>query len=222
MVRVHDVRGCGAGRSGPRSDWQRATMVAPGSGGDDNDDVAGPLGAGARAADVLLDHQGSAGRVGAARGLRAQPPQGPPPGGADLAGAARLHARDLAARLAPQPARVRRSRHRVRARADRSARRARPTAPADLRIDRAPARRTGRADPAAPRGVRRPPARRARRVPPLLAAWSTRVRTRRRHRTLTGRELGAVGREIVAITVEEQHRAARAPPRASGPEWGRS
>ena len=42
--------------------------------------------------------------------LRPEPPQDPPPGGADLARPARVHPRDLAARLAAQPAGVRRGR----------------------------------------------------------------------------------------------------------------
>ena len=70
------------------------------------------LGAGARTAGLLLDHQGPARGVRAARRVRPQPPQGAAPGGADLAHRTRLHPRAVAARLAAQPPRVRRGRHR--------------------------------------------------------------------------------------------------------------
>ena len=90
----------------------------------------GSLGTGARTPRVLLDHQGPPRRVGAPGRLRAQPPEGAPPGGADLAHRPRLHPHPLDARLAPQPARVRGSRHPLRPRADRAPR----------RVERAPAR----------------------------------------------------------------------------------
>ena len=112
------------------------------------------LGTGARAARVLLDHHGAARRVGAARGLRAQPPKGASPGGAHLARRARLHARALAARVAPQPARVRRGRPPVRARTAGSPRRLAAVARADLLDAREVARRPERACPDPPRGVR--------------------------------------------------------------------
>ena len=118
----------------------------------------------------------------------------------------RVHARPLAARLAAQPARVRGGGHRVRARA------ARPPRRAGRAAARASTRRSAswlddpdekRAHP--PRGVRRPAARRARRLPPLRRVSSTEgphaiVVDREAHRP----QLGAVGREIVAVTVDEK------------------
>ena len=148
------------------------------------DDVAGPLGAGPRAALLLLDHQGPAGGVGAAGRLRPQPPQGAPPGGADLARRARLHARR--SRCSTRRTTCTRTtrpgiayEHVPLGRHDELADRL----PRDLRH----ARRAGSTIPTgararAPRGVRRPPARRARRLPALRGPRRPRARTRSRHR----------------------------------------
>ena len=130
---------------------------------------------------LLLDHQGPARGVGAPGRVRAEPPQGAAPGGADLARSAtasraslsmldsphNLHAYDEAGIA-------------VRARAARPPRRAGPT-----RLPRASTRTLARwlddpqragADP--PRGVRRPAARRARRATSSTRASSPRGRTR--------------------------------------------
>ena len=94
---------------------------------------AGAMGAGPPAALLHVGDQGPARRGRAARRVRAQSPQGAPPGRADLAVGPRLHAHRLAARLTAQPARLRRGRPGVRARAARSARRARATSRGGLR-----------------------------------------------------------------------------------------
>ena len=177
------------------------------------DDVAGPLGPGARAALLLLDHQGPAGRVRAARRVRAQPPQGAAPGGADLARRPRLHAR----------------RSRCSTRRTTCTRTRRPGIP----YEHVP---LGRHDELADRARRdlRARSRAGSTIPTekvlihheefgdrllgvlagylLYAGLVDRgpARDRRRSRSITGRELGAAGREIVAITVNEDIVARRA------------
>ena len=144
---------------------------------------------------LLLDHQGPARGVRAPRRVRPQPPQGAPPGGADLAHRPRLHAHPLAARLAAQPARVRRGRHRVRAHAARPPRRvARHACPSSTRTlaawlgdpQRAGARSTTRSSATACSACS--PATSS------TPASSPRVRTRSSSiEKITGRQLGSVG-----------------------------
>ena len=165
----------------------------------------GSLGPGARAARVLLDHQGPARRVGAPRRLRAQPPQGAAPGGADLADRPRLHAHPLDARLAAQPARVRGSR-RSRTRTCRSG-------ATTSGVERLPvlyatlaalARRPARSGCSS---TTRSSATACSACSPgtcSTPASSPRARTRWSSiEKITGRQLGSVAREIVAVTVDE-------------------
>ena len=163
------------------------------------------MGPGARAARLHLDHQGPPRGVGAAGRLRAQPPQGAAPGGADLARRQRLHAGALAARLAPQPPRVRRSRDRVRAHPARPPRRLAGAACARLLDARELARR---------------PEQRVlihheefgERLLGVLAGYLLYAFPEQftsgpnavvAIEKITGRQLGAAGREIVAVTVDE-------------------
>ena len=110
-------RGDGAGARGrPRpgppvlavaGQRQMAAVGAQGTGPGGSPDEE-PVGAGHRAPQLHLGHQGPPGRRRTARGLRPQPPQGAAPGGDHLAAPAGLHDHPHAARLASQPPRLRR------------------------------------------------------------------------------------------------------------------
>ena len=179
--------------------------------------MKGTMGAGARAPRLLLDHQGPPRGVGAAGRVRAEPPQGAPPGGADLAHRPRLHAHALAARLAAQPARVRGGRHPVRAHPARAPRRvARPARRCSTRTLAALARRPERAGA---RSTTRSSATGCSACSPATSstrASSPRVRTpwsssRRSPVASSGRS----AREIVAVTVERADRRRLAPTSAT-------
>ena len=126
LVRVHDVAGVAARGRAARRRWTERLPK-----GWRRDVPAGMRGRWAQGLQpryftwVIKDRLGAGERPGR---LRPQPPQGAPPGRADLAQRQRLHARRLVARLAAQPARVRRSGRRLRARPARPARRARAAA----------------------------------------------------------------------------------------------
>ena len=90
--RPRRARSCGCTTSAPRSrrasrlcSTMRTVDASAAEAMSAMNGRARALGAGPRAPRVLLGHQGPARGVGAARRLRAQPPQGAPPGGADLA-----------------------------------------------------------------------------------------------------------------------------------------